>query len=442
MYSSAIPPGIPASSNTSSNVSESLQTSSLRVEDSLSFFGVNNREQQNVIPTLDSIVSLLKSYGLAAPNYTQQGTKLIGTGATGTAQQGYSTSISNDTIAIGGIIDNDAIGATWIFTRTNNIWTQQGSKLIGSDAIGQGYQGVSVALKGNTLIVGGYTDDTNTGASWIFTRTDGVWTQQGPKLIASDAIGLANQGFSVAISEDENTVAIGGPQDNGGIGAVWIFTRTSGVWTQTNKIIGTGYIGNANQGSSVSISNGTLAVGGLLDNSGIGAVWIFVYTITNNWSQQTKIIGTGATEPAQQGYSIALKDNTLVVGGPYDNASIGATWVFTRTGSTWSQQGQKLVGTGYIGTPNQGSGIAVTKDILVTSGGLDNGGIGAGWVFTRTNGIWTQLGPKFVGNGYVGLSYQGNAYSEISISEDGTTITMGGADDDSGVGATWVFINY
>src|SRR6202795_440519 len=92
-------------------------------------------------------------------------------------------------------------------------FTQQGPKLVGTGAVGFSEQGQSVALSGdgNTAIVGGWTDNTYTGAAWVFTRSGGVWTQQGGKLVGTGAIGVAEQGISVGLSADGNTAFIGGP---------------------------------------------------------------------------------------------------------------------------------------------------------------------------------------------------------------------------------------
>ena len=135
--------------------------------------------------------------------FTQQGPKLVGTGYVATAPgQGTSVAISSDgnTIIVGAPGDVDPstgaeIGAAWVFTRTNGVWTQQGAKLVGTGAPGDARQGTSVALSadGNTAIVGGPADNATTGAAWVFTRTNGVWSQQGAKLVATGAIGLAGR---------------------------------------------------------------------------------------------------------------------------------------------------------------------------------------------------------------------------------------------------------
>jgi hypothetical protein len=71
-----------------------------------------------------------------------------------------------------------------------------------------------------------------TGAAWVYTRSGGVWTQQGSKLVGTGAVGNAVQGISAALSADGNTAIVGGPIDNGRSGAAWVYTRSGGVWTQ------------------------------------------------------------------------------------------------------------------------------------------------------------------------------------------------------------------
>jgi hypothetical protein len=290
---------------------------------------------------------------LALAQFTQQGPKLVGSDAVGSASQGQSVALSADgnTAIVGGVFDNSQVGAAWVFTRSGGVWTQQGSKLVGTGASGISDQGISVALSadGNTAIVGGWTDNSGVGAAWVFTRSGGVWTQQGNKLVGTGAVGNAGQGVSVALSGDGNTAIVGGDGDSPA-GAAWVYTRSGGVWTQQgSKLVGTGAVGNANQGYSVALSadGNTAIVGGYQDNSGTGAAWVFTRS-GGVWTQQGgKLVGTGVAGDAFQGQSAALSadGNTAIVGGPGDNSRVGAAWVFVRSNGVWTQQGNKLVGT-------------------------------------------------------------------------------------------------
>ena len=380
--------------------------------------------------------------------WTQQGAELIGTGATGPAVQGYSVAISNDgnTLVEGGTSDNGGIGGVWVFTRSAGVWTQQGSELIGTGASERTHQGQNVAISadGNTLAEGGYWFLLGSQGVWTFTLSGGVWTQQGSKLLGTvDRLIGASEGTSIALSSDGNTLVEGGPGYNESVGGVWVFTRSGGVWTQQGpKLVGAGATGSASQGISVALSSdgNTLVEGGNNDNGSIGGVWVFTRS-GGVWTQQgSELIGSGATGSSQQGYSVAISSdgNTLVEGGNIDNGSIGGVWVFTRSGGVWTQQGSELIGTGATGTSAQGYSVALSSDgnTLVEGGVDDNGGIGGVWVFTRSGGIWTQQGSELIGTGATGLSYQGQS---VALSGDGNTLVEGGNGDNGGIGGVWVF---
>src|SRR6516162_6875067 len=200
----------------------------------------------------------------------------------GRSRQGVSVALSADgnTAIVGGPHDNSTTGAAWVYTRRGGIWTPQGSKLVGTGAAGSAGQGGSVALSadGTVAIVGGPHDNSFTGAAWVSSRSGGIWSQQGSKLVGTGAVGNADQGWSVALSADGNTAIVGGFADNSYTGAVWVYTRSSGVWTQQgSKLVGVGAVGNADQGWSVALSadGNTVVVGGPRDNAYSGAAWVY-----------------------------------------------------------------------------------------------------------------------------------------------------------------------
>jgi hypothetical protein len=356
-------------------------------------------------------------------------------------------SADGNTAIVGGRVDNANAGAAWIFTRTAGVWSQQGSKLVGTGAVGAANQGFSVAISadGNTALVGGWVDNTNIGAAWVFVRNGGTWSQQGAKLVGAGAVGGALQGYSVALSADGNTALIGGDGDNSFVGAAWVFTRSGTVWTQQGaKLTGTGSVGASYQGSSVALSadGNTAMVGGYSDNSVIGAAW--VYTRSGGvWSQQgSKLIGTGAASGgANQGLSVSLSGdgNTAAVGGRVDSTSVGAVWMFTRSAGTWTQQGSKLTVSDNLGAAGFGTCVSLAADgNTLLAGGSSDKPYGAAWLFARKNGAWSQQGSKLVGTGTVGNNV--NEGSSLALSADARTAMVGGLGDNSSAGATWVFV--
>lgn len=383
----------------------------------------------------------------AAPGSTE--VKLVGRAAVGVATQGQAVALSADgtTAIVGGNNDDTANGAVWIYTRTGDVWSQQGPKLVGTGAAGAAQQGFSVALSadGNTALVGAFADDNQVGAAWVWTRSNGAWSQQGAKLVGNDATGAGSTfGWSVALSSDGNTALIGGFGDNGNAGAAWVFTRSGGTWSQQGtKLVGSGATGAAGQGIGVALAadGNTAAVGGSSDAGGVGAVWIFKRN-AGTWAQQgTKLVANDTAGTSHLGFSVALSDTgtTLVTGGWGDAGNVGATWIFTSNGSVWTQKGAKLVGTGGVGGSNQGYSVALTGDanLALVGGYLDNGGIGAAWLFSGRSGTWTQVGPKLVGN--LRLGPTSRLGKSVALADNGLVALAGGNGDSGNKGAAWVF---
>src|SRR5215831_1877828 len=274
--------------------------------------------------------------------WTQQGSKLVGSGAGKPPLppgQGMSVAVSADgtTAIVGGW----GAEAAWVFARSGSVWTQQGKKLMGTGAVGNARQGTSVALSadGNTAIVGGWSDNGKTGAAWVFTRSGGVWTQQGKKLVGSDAVGSARQGTSVALSADGNTAIVGGPGDNpwdrsvpfglGAAGAAWVFTRSAGVWTQQgNKLVGAGAVGKSAPSVALSADGRIVMVGGSNDSGGVGAAWMFTRS-GGYWTQGKNLVGTGAL--GKSAPLASADDSIVIVGRSNDSGGIGEASAFTRS---------------------------------------------------------------------------------------------------------------
>ncbi|MBY0424859.1 MAG: IPT/TIG domain-containing protein, partial [Cytophagales bacterium] len=214
-----------------------------------------------------------------------------------------------------------------------------------------------------------------------------------------------------------------------GVGAAWVWTRSGSTWTQQgSKLVGTGSVGGAGQGSSVAISadGNTAIIGGVSDNSFQGAAWVWTRS-GSTWTQQGgKLVGTGNVGTAQQGYSVSLSadGNTAIVGGNNDNSGVGASWIWTRNGSTWTQQGSKLLGGGYVGNGNQGYSVSLSADGNTGLVGAynDNVSQGAVWAFTPgTAPILSNFSPTGGSFGSVITLSGGNFLGVNSVSFGGIT---------------------
>ena len=308
-----------------------------------------------------------------------------------------------------------------------------------------------ISADGNTALIGGPDDDSATGAAWVFTRTAGVWSQQGAKLTGAGESGEGEFGQNVALSADGNIALIGGPEDAAAVGAAWVFSRMAGAWSQQGPKLTGGEEGNSEFGVLVALSadGNTTLVGGWKDNGTKGAAWVFTRT-AGVWSQQgPKLTGAGEVGEGGFGTSVALSadGDTALIGAPGDSGTKGAAWVFTRSGSTWTQQGEKLTGGGEIGSAWFGYTVAISADgnTALIGGWLDNGWKGAVWVFTRSGSTWAQQGGKLTGAEEIG---EGMFGTNVTLSADGNTALIGGWNDDSvapgnrdysGKGAAWVF---
>ncbi len=401
------------------------------------------------------------SYPLRVDPMIQQGKKLTGADAApGTGRFGYTVALSGDgnTALIGaryGIFGGETgigAGAVWVFVRSGGAWSQQGGKLVGTGHVGEGEFahvgegefGTSVALSddGDTALIGGPADDENVGAAWVFTRSGSTWTQQGEKLTGAGADGPSRFGRSVTLSADGSTALVGGTRDNSNVGAAWVFTRSGSTWTQQGeKLTGTGEVGQAEFGKSVALSadGATALIGGWSDNGNVGAAWAFTRSGSTWTPQGGKLTGTSETGEGAFGTSVALSadGNTALIGGPRDNSDVGAAWAFTRSSSTWSQQGGKLTGSGETRTGRFGESVALSADgnTALIGGPRDNSDVGAAWAFTRSSSTWSQQGGKLVGTGETGAGEFGES---VALSDDGDTALIGVPEDDAATGGTWV----
>src|SRR5262249_45780917 len=177
----------------------------------------------------------------------------------------------------------------------------------------------------------------------VFTRAGASWEEEA-KLTAAEELGRGSFGESVALSSDGSTALVSGSGDDGGAGAVRVFTRSGHTWSQQAKLTGTEGA-NHSFGRDVALSSdgGTAVIGDPGARGGLGVAWVFTRAGAS-WSTQAALAGSDAVGRARTGRSVAVSadGDTALVGAWNDNGATGAAWVFTRSGTAWTQQGQKL----------------------------------------------------------------------------------------------------
>ncbi len=322
---------------------------------------------------------------------------------------GNSVAISDDTMVVGapledsnatgvnnlaGSVDSaDGSGAVYVFIRNGNSWVQQAYLKASNTASGDQF-GYSVAISGDTIIVGAPHEDGN-----------GV------------GVNLGNQSNN---SESSS-------------GAVYAFTRTAGNWTQQAYIKASNSEFNDRFGKSVSISDDTLVVGAYLEDSsaagtgvdevdntveGSGAAYVFIRN-AEEWSQQAFLKASNAGATDYFGRSVAISDNTIIVGAENESSNAsqvngdqnndltpfaGAAYVFTRSGNSWNQQAYlKASNSGF--SDRFGYSVAISGETVAVGAYLEdsndtgvNGsgnndlasGSGAAYTFIRATETWTQ----------------------------------------------------
>ncbi len=172
--------------------------------------------------------------------WNQQAKLTAGDAATGD-RFGRAVAVSGDTAVIGAYWDDDGgteSGSAYVFTRTGGVWSQQ-AKLTASDPGAFDWFGVSVAVSGDTAVIGARWDDdggTDSGSAYVFARSGEVWSQQA-KLIPSDLAANDFFGISVAVSGDTAVIGAHGNDDGGSeSGSAYVFTRSGVAWSQQAKL--------------------------------------------------------------------------------------------------------------------------------------------------------------------------------------------------------------
>jgi hypothetical protein len=287
---------------------------------------------------------------------------------------GWSVAIAGSTAVIGADAKSSGTGAAYVFTRSGTTWTQQ-ARLTASDAAKHDNFGWSVAIAGSTAVIGADARNSDTGAAYVFTRSGSTWTQQA-ELTASDGAANSFFGYSAAVS---GSTAVVGATSSNRTGAAYVFTRSGSTWTQQAKLTASGGIAGDEFGYSVALSGSTAAVGAINNNAGTGAAYVFTRSGTT-WSQQAKLTASDGAASDFFGYSVTLSGGTAVVGAP-DNLGTGAAYIFKRLGSTWTQQAKLTVSGG--GNDFFGSSVSLSGTTAVVGAYGRKTFTGAAYVYVK-----------------------------------------------------------
>ncbi len=391
-------------------------------------------------------------YVRSGGTWTQQDKLKAATGTVGDFFGG-SVAISGNTAIVGAYFNdvgaNANQGSVYIFTRSAGVWTQQ-DKLTAGDGAANDLFGFSVAIDGDTALIGAHLNDngvnTNQGAAYVFTRIDGAWSQT-QKLTASDAAAGDFFGFSVALDADTAVIGASGKDKNAatGAGAAYVFTLSGGTWAQQQKLLPDISAADNFFGAAVALSGDTALIGSFGDDIGAnpdqGSAVVFVRT-GSTWTKQQKLTTSDGAAGDMFGLSVALYADTAVIGATGDDingADQGSAYIFSRSGATWLQQPRLFDPLGEQ-EDKFGAPVAVSGDTVLIGASFDDidgqANQGSAYIFGICQGVGEQ--QKLTAADGAGSDYFG---SSVAVSGDTVVVgvfgdTIGG---NSGQGSAYIF---
>jgi hypothetical protein len=365
--------------------------------------------------------------------------KLVAADAAEDDEFGGSVAIDGDTVVVGAYRKDDETGAVYVLRASDG---EELAKLTASDAAADDKFGYSVAIDGDTIVVGTYRGE----AAYVFRTTDGGATYgQVAILTASDAAEDDYFGYSVAI--DGATIVIGAYGAGTG-GAVYILRTSDGgaTYDQVAKLTAADAAANDYFGYSVAIDGATIVIGAYGDDdAGLVSGSAYVYRTSDDgatYGQVAKLTAADAAAGDYFGKSVAIAGDTVVVSAHWKSSARGAAYVFRTTdgGATYDQVA-KLTAADAAWNDYFGYSVAIDGDTIVIGAyGDDDGDYNSGSAYVyRTSDDGATYGQvaKLTAADAAGGDYFGK-----SVAIDGNTIVVGASDDDDGgwtSGSAYVF---
>ena len=326
--------------------------------------------------------------------WTQQ-QKLVAADGASSDDFGDAVSISGDSAVVGSWRDDDAgfnTGSAYIFSRSGTNWVQQ-KKLVASDADAGDFFGGSVSIDGDLVVVGSSQDDDNgdlSGSAYVYARSGTDWTEQ-QKLTAFDGAFVDRFGGSVSIAGESVVVGAPGDDDEGsGGGSAYVFTRSGSTWSLQQKVTAEDGPGGRALGISVSVSGDTVVAGAWKDNldgPDSGSTYVFARS-GSSWSQEQKLTAGSSAHDARFGHSVDVSGSSVVVGAPQQDL-FGNVYVFNSSEGAWRQQARISLRDGEQSDPiGFGRSVSIDGDTLIA--GANAPPAGGAYIFTRAGTNWAE----------------------------------------------------
>ena len=255
---------------------------------------------------------------------------------------------------------------------TPRMWVRQ-QKLVADDKAPGDRFGQPVVISGDVIVIGSPIDDGQLGSAYVFGSSNSVWTEQ-VKLVADERAYQDFFGYKLGISEDTIVIGVEYDDDNSKSqsGSAYVFDRSEDHWIQQAKLTaGADAASRDFFGSAVAIFNDTIVVGAVNDDTTVwdsGSAYVFTRS-DGNWSQQAKLTADDDRRARDEfGSSVAISKDTIVIGAHLaddDGADSGSTYVFTRSGVTWTRQAKLTAGSDGGPGDSFGSAVAISGEKIV-----------------------------------------------------------------------------
>jgi hypothetical protein len=346
---------------------------------------------------------------------------------------GISVAVAGDTALIGASYENGGQGAVYVFAQSNGTWSET-QKLAASDGAANDWFGQSVALDGDTAVIGApqYLNFGN-GAAYVFTRTGATWSES-QKLTADDGAGRDQLGIAVAV--DGTQVLVGAYGAAFYQGAVYAVAESGGAWTQTQKLVADDASQNADFGVAVALDGTTALIGAYGDASYQGAAYVFGEA-GGTWSQSQKLVASDGAANAHFGISVALQGTRALVGA--EGATVGANshqgeaYAFSNTGGAWAET-QQLVASDGVAWDYFGRSVALDGANAAVGAYGVNAQQGGAYLFASAgDGPWSETQALTASD-----AAQGDQYG-IWVAVSGATVLIGADGADSFQGAAYFY---
>ncbi len=341
---------------------------------------------------------------------------------------GVAVAVAGDTAVIGADLDDDnglSSGSAYVFLYNGMVW-EENAKLTASDGAEGDLFGRSVAVAGDTVVVGAALDDdrgNESGSAYVFFYSGTAW-EEDAKLTASDGGPFDLFGQAVAVAGD--TALVGAEGDDGLSGSAYVFFYNGMVWEEDAKLTASDGAQGDLFGRSVAVAGDTALVGAD-DQTGAGAVYVFRHD-GMNWSEEAKLMASDGAQGDLFGRSLAVAGDTALVGARGDDdqgSASGSAYVFFYDGTAWEEEAKLTASDGAQGDGFGGSVALAGVTIVV-------GSSGSAYVFRDDGTDWVEEGKLKAMDGALG-----NLFG-ASVAVTGDTAIVG-ASRDAFIGAAYVF---